>query len=111
MKQKTRETLKSLLNDVAKHEREDGGPDVTVDLKDLKRLLRWAQNKDYVWFEGDRVERTGVRIPLGWMTDDMQGTVLEDSGDDSTVWVEWDGAPEHHRRVKMFHNEVRRVKD
>lgn len=110
MKSKVKQALRSLLEDVADHEAETEFSAVTVDLGDLKTLMRWAQNTAYVWFEGDRVKWTGVRIPLDWMTADMLGTVLEDSGDDGTAYVEWDGAPEYNRRAKMFHNEIKRVK-
>lgn len=109
MKQKIREALKSVLKDVAKHEAEQGGPDVTVDLGELKRLLRWAQNNANVWFEGDRVEWTGATVgSMPWLRMDMLGTVVEDGGEDGIARVKWDGVPEIS--VRMYHNEIKLAK-
>lgn len=113
MKSKVKDALKSVLDDVAKHEKEDGGPDVTVDLGDLKRLLRWAQNSASVWFEGDRVCLTGTRVPYDFLEDGYErgihGTVYMDSEDDGTAMVTWDNDPAE-QRVRMFHNEIKLVK-
>jgi len=111
MKNKVKQALKSLLEDVAVHESETQYSAVEVDVTELKTLLRWAQNESYVWFEGDRVKRTGVgKTPFSWLEMGMEGTVLDDSGDDGTCRVEWDGGPEDENRVKMFHNEIKRLK-
>lgn len=110
MKEKTVKALRGLLKDVAKHEAESGGPDVTVDLADLKRVLRWAQNSAHVWFIGDRVILTGASVPFRWLEDTMVGTVVEESLEDGKAKVEWAGGPAGKNSVWMFHNEIRRVK-
>lgn len=110
MKDKVKQAMRSLLEEVADHEAETDFSAVSVDLGDLKRVLRWAQNNAYVWFEGDRVKRTGDgRLGLDWMSHGMLGTVDDDSRDDGTCIVIWDGGPRHHRRMKMYHNEIKRV--
>lgn len=109
MKQKTRDALRGILKDVAKHEAEAGGPDVTVDLGELTRLLRWAQNKDHIWFKGDRVKWTGVSVPFGWLDEGMEGTVIGESHEDGRAHVEWNGGPENANRVWMYHNEIKRI--
>lgn len=112
MKDKTRKALKGLLKHVAAEEAADPAwPYVDgVNKEDLKRLMRWAQNESYAWFEGDRVELTGARVPFPWLEGEVQGTVLEDTGEDGIACVEWDGAPKDNKRVKMYHNEIKRVK-
>lgn len=110
MKDKTKQALKDLRETVADHEYEDRGSDVLVDLGDLKRLLRWAQNKDHTWLKGDRVKRTGARVPFNWMTEEHEGLVLEDSLEDGIALVEWDNAPDDQRRLKMYHNEIKLAK-
>jgi hypothetical protein len=114
MKKKVKEALRGLLENVEDHEAETEFSAVSVDLGDLKRLLRWAQNSAYVWFEGDRVKLTGVRVPYDFLEDGysegLQGTVYADSEDDGTAIVEWDDAPEDLRRVRMFHNEIKKIK-
>jgi len=114
MKDKTKKALKGLLESVKTHESETSYSAVEVDKEELRTLLRWAQNSAYVWFEGDRVKLTGVRIPYDFLEDGyskgLQGTVYTDSEDDGTALVEWDDAPEDLRRVRMFHNEIKRTK-
>lgn len=111
MKDKVRNALKRLLENVADHEMEDRGSSVLVDLSDLKRLMRWAQNNAHVWFEGDRVTWTGASVgSMPWLRMGMLGTVLEDAGEDGIARVEWDGVPELHNRVRMYHNEIKRIK-
>lgn len=110
MKDKAKKALKSLLADVKVHESETSYSAVEVDKEELKTLLRWAQNHAHVWFIGDRVKLTGVRVPFNWLTDDMLGTVVDESHEDGCAYVHWDGAPEDDRRVKMYHNEIKRVK-
>jgi hypothetical protein len=111
LKDKVKKTLRQLREDVRIHESETQYSAVEVDKDDLKRLLRWAQNSSYVWFEGDRVKRTGDgKPPYGWLDMGMLGTAYADSDDDGTVYVEWDDAPEEDRRIRMFHNEIKLVK-
>jgi hypothetical protein len=110
VKDKTKKALKSLLADVAEHEMEDRGSHVLVNIGDLKTLTRWAQNKDHIWFLGDRVKLTGVRVPFRWLEGDALGTVVGESHEDGCAYVRWDSAPDGEQRVRMFHNEIKRVK-
>lgn len=110
MKDKTKKALKDLLENVSDHEMEDRGPDVLVDLEDLKRVLRWAQNSAHIWFEGDRVRLTGTRVPFSWLEEDTLGTVVGESHEDGCAYVHWDGAPDGEERIRMFHNEIKRIK-
>jgi len=111
MKNKVKQALKSLLEEVAVHESETQHSAVGVDLGDLKRVLRWAQNSAYVWFEGDRVVRTGVSVnEFPWLTRGMEGTALSDSDDGGRVRVEWDGGLDGNNRAMMFHNEIKKLK-
>lgn len=109
MKSKVVKALKSLLDDVTDQDDETYSV-VMVDKADLKRVLRWAQNSAHIWFEGDRVKLTGVRVPFRWLEDDMEGTVIEESLEDGRAHVEWDGGPVGKNRVWMFHNEIKRVR-
>lgn len=110
MKDKVKTALVSLREAVEDHEAETEFSAVTVDLGDLKRLLRWAQNEAHVWFIGDRVGLTGARVPFNWLTQDMHGTVIEESHEDGRARVEWDSGPEDDNRVWMFHNEIKKLK-
>jgi hypothetical protein len=114
MKQSNKDALRGLLETLTQHEKETTYSGVEVDKEELRTLLYWAQNKAYVWFEGDRVKLTGTRVPYGFLDDGyalgLLGTVYADSEDDGTVHVEWDNAPEKYRRVRMFHNEVKLAK-
>ena len=110
MKDKVKQALKGILGDVRKHEAETEDSDVTVDLADLKRLLRWVQNDAHIWFNGDKVEWTGASIPFNWVTEESVGIVVEEGLDSGTPFVKWDTAPEHQEPIKMFHNEIKLVK-
>lgn len=110
MKEKNKEALRELLENVKDHEEVSDFSAVSVDLKALKRLLRWSQDKAYVWFKGDRVKRTDTRTPFGWLKEGHEGIVLEDSTDEGTVMVEWDNAPDEYRKTMMYHNEIKLVK-
>jgi hypothetical protein len=112
MKEKTIASLRNLLEEVADHEAETSFSAVSVDLADLKRVLRWAQNSAYIWFVGDRVKRTGASVPYGWLEMGMEGTVISEDHGDGRARVEWDGGPEDdgENRVWMFHNEIKKVK-
>ena len=112
MKQKVKDALRSVLEDVKDHEAETEFSAVSVDLAELKLVLRWAQNNAHVWFEGDRVRTVGVKTPYSWLNVTegfVEGTVYNDSVE-GRVFVEWDNAPEAFRRVEMFHDEIKRVK-
>ncbi len=110
MKSKVKQALRSLLEDVAVHDSETSYSAVEVDKEELKTLLRWAQNSAHVWFEGDRVKRTGASVPFDWLNTEMEGTVMGESDKGGSVRVEWDNGPEGDNRVVMYHNEIKRIK-
>lgn len=110
MKEKAKQALKCLLENVSEHEMEDRGSEVLSDIDDLKTLLRWAQNSAHIWFIGDRVKLTGARVPFNWLKGDTLGTVVGESHEDGCAYVHWDGAPDGEERIRMFHNEIKLAK-
>lgn len=87
MKDSNKAALVGLRESLIQHEKETSYSGVEVDKEELRTLLRWAQNTAHIWFEGDRVEWTGVSVPYNWFEGEMLGTVIGESHEkDRLVW-------------------------